>query len=112
MQIYYCWITALLPSYQDGIVSGLASKGYMVGPAAKNGKVIFSMKENDPACVIALSVYKPDDLDMAKLYDDIVAILTDMKAYCFSIVISLSTHCTWIGSNFELPPKQAATKSA
>ena len=107
MYIYYCWITALLPSYQDKIVAGLASRGYMVGPAAKDGKVA-TVTDNCPSVLFALSVYKEEETNVNKIYEDVVAVLDEMKAYYYSVVISLSHEATWVGSNFQIPEKNKA----
>jgi hypothetical protein len=108
MYIYYVWITALLPSYQDGIIAGLVRRGYMVGPAAKDGKVS-SITEGCPAVLIALSVYKQEEeIDVKKVYEDTLAVLEEMKARYYSVVISLSHEATWVGANFTLPAKDKA----
>lgn len=102
--IYYCWITALLPSYQDGIIAGIARKGYMVGPAAKDGKVSVTM-EKCPGVLFALSVYREEETNVNKIYDDVTAVLQEMNAYYYSVVISLSYEATWVGPNFQVPEK-------
>lgn len=105
MYIYYVWITALLPSYQDGIIAGLVRRGYMVGPAAKDGQVT-SVTEGCPAALIALSVYKQEEtVDAKKVYEDVLAVLTEMPARYYSLVVSLSHEATWVGPNFSLPAK-------
>jgi hypothetical protein len=105
MYIYYCWITALVPSYQDKIIAGMVKRGYMVGPAAKDGKVV-SSTENNPAALIAISVYRAEETDVNKIYNDMVGVLTEMKAYYYSVVISHSYEATWAGANFSLPLKK------
>lgn len=107
MYIYYCWITALLPAYQDGIIAGLARRGYMVGPAAKDGKVS-SVTESCPSVLIALSVYKAEEVTAPQIYDDVVALLKEMNAKYYSVIVSLSHEATWIGSNFSVPAKKKA----
>lgn len=108
MYIYYVWVTALLPSYQDGIIAGLVRRGYMVGPAAKDGKVS-CITEGCPAVLIALSVYKQEEeIDVKKVYEDTLAVLEEMKARYYSVVISLSHEATWVGANFTLPAKDKA----
>lgn len=109
MYIYYCWITALLPSYQDGIISGLVNRGYMVGPAAKDGKVVTSV-ENNPAALFALSVYRAEETDVNKIYEDVVGVLSDMKARYYSVIISHSYEATWVGANFSLPIKNTVVE--
>ena len=106
MYIYYCWVTALLPDYQDSIIAGLVRRGYMVGPAGKDGKVS-SVTPGCPSVLIALSVYKADDAVTATtIYNDMVAILTEINARYYSVIVSLSHEATWIGSNFSLPAKK------
>jgi hypothetical protein len=106
MYIYYCWITALLPTYQDDIIAGLAKRGYMVGPAAADG-TICSVQDKCPSALIALSVYKADpETKAVKVYDDVSAVLKEMNAKYYSVIISLSHEATWVGSNFPLPSKK------
>ena len=108
MYIYYVWVTALLPTYQDGIVAALAKKGYMVGPAAKDGKVTMS-SENCPAALITLSVYREEETNVNKIYDDIMAILGELNYLSYSVIVSHSYDAIWTGSNFQLPVKSKAT---
>jgi hypothetical protein len=108
MYIYYCWITALLPNYQDAIIAGFVKKGYMVGPAAKDG-VLSLTKENCPAVLIALSLYKAEgELTPMQIYDDVTQLLTEINAKYYSIVISLSHDASWGGPNFSIPLKKKA----
>lgn len=111
MYIYYCWITALLPSYQDSIIAGLVKRGYMVGPAAKDGQVTTSV-ENNPAALIALSIYKAEDTDVNKIYEDVVGVLHDIKARYYSVIISHSYEATWVGANFSLPVKNSVVEKS
>ena len=105
MYIYYCWITALLPSYQDKIIAGMVKRGYMIGPAAKDGKVT-TAAENNPAALIAISVYNSnEETNVNKVYEDVVAVLTEMQARYYSVIVSHSYEATWAGSNFSLPVK-------
>lgn len=107
METYFCWITVLLPSTQDDIITGMAKKGYMIGPTSKDGKVIFSPGENPAGSVIALSVYKHTNGLSAKIvYDDLIQILDEAKDYFYSVIVTASTEATWVGSNFQLPAKK------
>jgi len=109
MYIYYCWVTALLPSYQDGIVAGMARRGYMIGPAAKDGKVVSPTHEGSPAFLFALSVYQQTETNVGKIYEDLLAVLQEMKTHYFSVIVSLSTEATWSGTNITVPaPPPAA----
>ena len=90
------------------MICGLVHKGYMVGAAEKDGKVIKYDKDESPAFVMALSVYKlvePGTLSAQKVYEDISEILTAMKAYYYSVVVSAATDCIWVGANFSLEKK-------
>ena len=109
MNIYHCWVTGLLASYQDGIVIGMVRKGYMIGPAAKDGQVICNSKSNAPAFLIALNVYKlvdPSEITAQKVYDDLMDVLKDMNAYYYSIVISLGVDSIWSAANFDINVKK------
>lgn len=105
MYIYYCWITAMLPSYQDGIIAGLARKGYMVGPASKDGTLATGIADNKPSCLFAISVYKAEETNASNIYTDVVNVLTDMKAKFYSVIVSHSYEAIWAGSNIKLPAK-------
>lgn len=108
MYIYYVWITALLPSYQDKIVAGLVERGYMVGPASKDGQVAL-VTEGCPSALLALSVYKQEEeVDVKKIYEDVYEVLAAIPARYYSVVVSLSHEATWIGANFSLPAKKKA----
>ena len=100
MHIYFCWITALLPNYQDGVIAGLVKRGYMVGPAAKDGGITITHGAC-PAALISLSVYKAEEITASDIYTDIAAIFAELKYYYYSIVVSLSQDATWNGPNFD-----------
>lgn len=96
----------MLESYQDQIVAGLIKKGYTVG-LASTGKVIVN-HDNQVSAVIAFTAYKlsQEELPITKVYDDIGLILTDLKAYFYSIVIAETSNSTWTGSNIFMQPKK------
>ena len=106
MKIYTCWITCMLEAYQDQIVAGLIKKGYTVG-LASTGKVIVN-HDNQVSAVIAFTAYKlsQGELPITQVYDDIGLILTDIKAYFYSIVIAETSNSTWTGSNIFMQPKK------
>ena len=110
MYIYNVWITALMPSYQDGIIAGLVKRGYMVGPAAKDGKVSLG-SETSASTLVALSVYRTDtETDANKIYTDISDVLQEMKAFYYSIIVACTYESSWVGSNFSLPTRKKAEK--
>jgi hypothetical protein len=106
MQLYYIFITAMLESYQDQIISGMVKKGYMIGPASKDGKIAIATKYKSPSVLLVLSVYRNKDYAGDKIYADIVLILTDIKAYYYSVIVSESADSIWGGSNIILPDKE------
>ncbi len=103
--IYYVWVTALLASYQDAIIAGMVKKGYMVGPAAKDGQIV-SGAENSPAALIALSIYKTKETDCKAIYEDVIDLLTEMKAHFHSVIVSLSNDAVWVGPNILIQVKE------
>ncbi len=109
MNIYYCWITAVLSSYQDAIIAGMVHKGYMVGAASKNGVVIFASDHSAPSYLIALSVYKlvdPEKITSTDVYNDLNDVIKKIEAYCYSIVVSQAADCIWVGGNFDIDIKK------
>lgn len=100
--IYNVFITALVPNYQDHIVAALTKKGYMVGPASSDGKVIADGAS--AGALFALSVYKADDtIDTHKIHEDVANILQEVKACTYSLVVALASDVSWSGSNFDIP---------
>lgn len=106
MRFYTCWITCMLESYQDTIVAELIKKGYTVGLAGV-GKVSVN-KPNQVSAVIALTVYKmgEENILITKVYEEVSTILTDIKIYAFSLIISESSNATWAGSNIYIQVPQ------
>jgi len=105
---YYCWITCLIPHYQDPIVSGMVKKGYMIGAADQNGQVLCSAGRS-ASSLLAFSTYKmanPEDLNATQVYDDLIKILTELNAYYTSVIVSQSSDTTWCGANFDTPSKE------
>lgn len=95
----------MLQSYQDGIVAGLVKRGYVV--ALASGEKSSTNREDQVSALIVLTVYKLDDkMSTSKLYEDLAFILTDIKAYFYSVVIADSTTSTWVGSNILLQPEK------
>jgi hypothetical protein len=119
MNIYHCWVTALLTSYQDPIVVGMVRKGYMIGPASKDGQVICATRSNAPSFLIALNVYKlveDSEINAQKVYEDLMDVLKNMNAYYYSIIVSLGVDSIWSAANFDInikkeePPPPPADK--
>jgi hypothetical protein len=95
--IYTCWITCLLESYQDAIVAGLIKRGYTIGLSGR-GNV---NQHNQFSAVLSYSLYKLDDPDLTApgILKEIGIILSDMKAYYYSIVVAEGNNAAWAGSN-------------
>lgn len=107
MKIYTCWITCMLESYQDSIVAGLIKKGYSVGQAS-DGKIPVNY-EHQVSAVLTLTLFKLDSPEIIakEVYEELSAVLTEMKGYFYSVVVAETTNATWAGSNiFVQPPKK------
>lgn len=106
MKIYTCWITCLLESYQNTIVAELVKKGYTVGNATADAVIL--NHENQVSALLAYSLYKVSDTEVAlnQVYQDVSSILSEMKGYVYSIIISQSDVATWGGSNIFLKPRE------
>jgi hypothetical protein len=106
VNIYYVWMTVLIPTYQDAIVAGLVKKGYMVGAACRDGQPSFTLPERSPSTLISLSIYKvngDDKITANDVYTDVAAALKEMNAKYFSVIISQAADAAWYGANFSLP---------
>ena len=101
MYVFNVFITTLIPNYQDGIISGLAKKGYMVGPADKDGKMVAD--GGSAGTLMALSVYKAEEIDCKKIHQDVGDVLHVEGARCYSLVVVLASDVAWSGPNFDLP---------
>jgi hypothetical protein len=113
MKVFYCWITAMFAAYQDSIVAALARKGYMVGPACKDGQIISVASEQSSSVIMAFALYRTDGSgNHEQAYSDVITILIDINAKYYSVVISPgSLEAIWTGSNVkgtasppQLPP--------
>lgn len=102
--MFYCWITAMFASYQDDVIAGLANKGYMVGPIDINGKVIHDTDPYSASIVMGIKVYRDQPIVIDDLYDDLISILTQIKAKFYSVIISEAAMATWSSANFTFPP--------
>lgn len=109
MKLYFCWVTGMMASYQDGLIAGLVKKGYMVGAASSTGEVVFVNGEDEPAVLFALYIYRFTEVDSTRIYADVNDVLNEMKALCYSIIVTPAVAgAMWMGANFKLPPKEYA----
>jgi hypothetical protein len=113
MKVFYCWITAMFAAYQDSIVAALARKGYMIGPACKDGQIIAVASEQSSSVIMAFALYRTDGSGgYEQIYNDVLTILADINAHYYSVVISPgSIESLWTGTNIkgaisppQLPP--------
>lgn len=102
MKVYYCWITVLTAAYLDAFIASMAKKSYMIGSITKDGKIVAPGEQS--SAVLAVRIYKTEEVDLDKVYDDVAAALKENKAYYHSIVISEAAASRWTGSNFNLNP--------
>jgi len=99
---YHVWVTALLSSYEKGIVHGLVNKGYTVSPADFTGSISYTYK-GAAASVVAVKVQKTKIVP-TELMDNVKDILAGLNAKYFSVVVSKFTEdCTWFGTNIVIP---------
>jgi len=113
MIAYYCWITALSEDCQSDVITGLVKKGYMVGAAAKDGKVVLDSVSNAPTRLIALSIYKLNDPESSsrKVYDDVESLLRESDFLFYSLIVSVSADSVWSGANVLLNPEEISPAS-
>lgn len=96
---YYIFITALAKSYESEITSKLLNNGYTLTSAASNGKI--NNDEYDSAPLFAIIAFREGSTS-STIYDDVTAILMEIKAYYYSIVITQHNIDTvWLSSNIN-----------
>jgi hypothetical protein len=96
----------MLKSYQDTLISGLVKRGYTVGPASTDLSLSNS-GDNQPSYLLAFTIFKAGREVFAKdIYEDILAIFAESKAYYYSLVVAHSYDATWVGCNFSFPEKK------
>lgn len=111
--IYYVYITALIPSYEEMIIAGLVKKGYRVGPLADSNEV--TVATPDSVCaLIALRIDTTDDEGATdihsafELHEKVEAFLLESKIFYYSLIITEAADCCWNISNViitkSLPP--------
>lgn len=100
---FTAWITCLTKEYEDKIVAGMIKKEYTVGLAnAKSGLSVSS--PNSVATVISFIVFSPkENIEATKVYEDLVAILTEHKIYFYSAIVSAMVDSSWCCGNMVLP---------
>ena len=105
--VFHVWITALTGAYADGIIRALKEKDYRVSPADGVAPTLGS--KNFPSTLIALRVEAKDNIEfnVQTLYDDLNMIVKELKAKCYSIVVSeYSSQSIWARCNFTIPNKK------
>lgn len=106
--IYYVYITALIPSYEEMIIAGLVKKGYRVGPLADSNKVTVAAP-NSVCAIIALRVDTNDDEgdtsvhSSFEMHEKVEAFLLELKIFYYSLIVTEMADCCWNISNIEIP---------
>lgn len=106
--IYYVYVTALIPTYEDMIIAGLVKKGYRVGPLAETNEVTVTTPDSICA-IIALRLDVNDDEgdtivhSAAELHEKIEAALQELKIFYYSLIVTESADCCWNISNIRIP---------
>lgn len=100
MKNYYVWITALSKVYEKDLVCDLINLGYTIGAAANSGKV--NIDTYNSAALFALKVSKTE-ANQYTIYDDVVSVLYNHKAFYYSLVIVEATESTplWQSTNIR-----------
>jgi hypothetical protein len=100
---FVAWVTCMLQAYEDCIIAGMVRKGYIVSICSIDGKLTHGTQDN-PAVIITFRCDTTDEKIAAKdIHTDLVAVLRDMKAMYYSVVVSALSDACWIGSNIALP---------
>lgn len=96
----------MLKSYQDKILAGLVKKGYTIGPAASD-LTLSTSGESTGSYMLAFTAHKSGKEVFAKdIYEDILSLTTEMKAFHYGIIVAHSYDAMWVGANFNVQEKK------
>jgi hypothetical protein len=101
---FVVWITCLLPSYQDKIISELVKKGYVVSACGdkESGNVCWTA-DHSPSALICLAVQSDDPKATASsVHIDIAKIMADNKFLYFSAIVSMRSSACWSNGNMSV----------
>lgn len=104
MKTYICWITLMLQSYEDGIVSGLCNKGYVVQSGAEKGSL--TSLSDKSSSVIFCAILKTKKDKATDVSEDVTSLLKSKGYLYYSIVITefMASNATWSNGNVLLEP--------
>lgn len=107
---FIAWVVVLTPSYTDAIIAGMVKKGYAVSSTAAKGDVLIAKDSNASAMISLKIVSTSENADSGIIYHDLMAVLNDIKAYFYGVVVTPYVDCAWCGSNIVLnKPTAVAT---
>jgi hypothetical protein len=97
--IWYVWVTASSSDYAEALAAKLIRRGFTVGPL---GRHLITQHDDNPACVIAMSIHRLPRTDAEKaehtaigIHAEIVDVIKHVKGKFWSLVVSESASCTW-----------------
>jgi len=96
---FIAWVTVLTPSYTNNIIAGMVKKGYAVSATSAKGDVVLAKDTNASAIISLKIVTTAENASSSSIYQDLMAVLNEMKAYFYSVVITPYVDCAWCGSN-------------
>lgn len=109
---YVAWVSVLIPSYQDAIIAGMVKKGYSIGIVSNSGTIADS-SEGKAATLLSFRIetYK-NDVGAKEIFKDLMEIMTANKFYYYSIIITILSDSSFIGSNIIVPGATAIEAKA
>jgi len=110
-ETYYAWMIAQKDDLAEVIVAKLIRRGFTVGPL---GRQLITKHDDNPACVIAISLYREPLNDAERkeynplsIHDEITDIVKQVKGKFWGLVVSREADSTWNIGNVSLKAEEA-----
>jgi hypothetical protein len=111
---YYVWIVASKDEFAESLVAKMVRRGFTVGPL---GRQLITRHEDNPACVVAMSVYRIPRNDAERkeytalgIHQEVTDVVKHVKGKFWGIVVSAASDCTWNTGNMSVVAEEEAKK--
>jgi hypothetical protein len=113
---YYVWVVASKDEFAEALVAKMIRRGFTIGPL---GRQLITQHEDNPACVVAMSVWRAPRTDVERkeytaggVYTEVTDVIKHVKGKFWGIVVSAATESTWNMGNISLNAEELKQASA
>jgi len=113
---YYVWVVAQKDEFAEALVAKLVRRGFTIGPL---GRQLITKYEDNPACVVALSLYRVPRGDQERkeytamgVHQEVCDVMKHIKGKFWGLIVSAATDCTWNVGNISLQKEEAESFEA